>query len=204
MKNNQVMLAGVDEVGRGPLAGPVIAAAVILDETQPPIVGLADSKTLTAKRRELLAEQIRERALAYALGRAEVTEIDELNILQASLLAMQRAVAQLTVVPDKALVDGNHCPRLICPATAIIRGDKLIPVISAASILAKVVRDAEMNEWDKVYPGYGLATHKGYPTAAHKEALKRLGVTPLHRRTFAPVRACLEISNSPLSLRETN
>lgn len=191
LEKTSPILAGVDEVGRGPLAGPVIAAAVILDDTQPAIIGLADSKTLTAKRRELLAEQIRERALAYALGRAEVAEIDQLNILQASLLAMQRAVAQLTIAPDRVVVDGNHCPRLACPVEAIIRGDQLIPAISAASILAKVARDAEMCDWDKVYPGYGLATHKGYPTKAHKAALQRLGVTPLHRRSFAPVRAYL-------------
>ncbi|OQW93343.1 MAG: ribonuclease HII [Beggiatoa sp. IS2] len=197
LEKNLPILAGVDEVGRGPLAGPVIAAAVILDETQPTIVGLADSKTLSAKRRELLAKQIRERALAYALGRAEVAEIDQLNILQASLLAMQRAVAQLTVAPDRVLVDGNHCPRLAYPVEAIIRGDKLIPAISAASILAKVARDAEMCDWDKVYPGYGLAIHKGYPTKAHKEALQRLGVTPLHRRSFAPVRAYLLLHSVP-------
>lgn len=184
-------IAGVDEVGRGPLAGPVIAAAVILDVTVP-IIGLADSKTLTARRRQSLAITIKQHALAYAFGRAEVEEIDTLNILQASLLAMQRAVVQLPIKPQRVLVDGKHCPTLKCEVNAIVKGDKLIPAISAASILAKVLRDQEMCAWDQVYPGYGFAQHKGYPTKQHKQALLLLGVTPIHRRSFAPVRVCLQ------------
>ncbi|EDN67274.1 Ribonuclease HII [Beggiatoa sp. PS] len=192
MKYNykESLIAGVDEVGRGPLAGPVIAAAVILDEAHP-IVGLADSKTLSEKRREALAKEIRQRALAYALGRAEVEEIDHINILQASLLAMQRAVKNLPIVPEHVLVDGKFCPQLDCSVEAIIQGDKKVQVISAASILAKVVRDEEMREMDHLYPGYGFAAHKGYPTRAHREALQRLGATVIHRRSFAPVRQVL-------------
>lgn len=188
-------IAGVDEVGRGPLAGPVIAAAVILDEFHP-IIGLDDSKKLTEKRREILAADIRRFALAWALGRAESTEIDEINILQASLLAMQRAVLQLTPFPHAVLVDGKHCPQLNCPVQAIVRGDQLVPAISAASIIAKVARDQEMCELDKIYPNYGFANHKGYPTKIHRQALLHLGITPIHRRSFAPVRACLQ--NFPL------
>lgn len=188
MKNNEhVLIAGVDEVGRGPLAGPVVAAAVILDDAHP-ITGLADSKTLSEKRREALAIQIRQQALAYAVGRAEVEEIDKINILQASLLAMQRAVEQLSIMPYRVLVDGKYCPQLNCSVEAIVQGDKKIPAISAASILAKVVRDQEMREMDDLYPGYGFAAHKGYPTRAHQEALQRLGITPIHRRSFAPIR----------------
>ncbi len=186
-----LLIAGVDEVGRGPLAGPVIAAAVILDDTHP-IAGLADSKTLSEKRRDVLATQIRQYALTFAIGRAEVEEIDQINILQASLLAMQRAVVQLSVVPKLALIDGKHCPLLPCPTQAIIKGDQTVPAISAASILAKVTRDQEMCELDKLYPGYGFAIHKGYPTRAHQQALQRLGVSPIHRRSFAPVRIYLE------------
>lgn len=181
------LVAGVDEVGRGPLAGPVVAAAVILDPARP-IEGLVDSKKLSEKRREALAEVIRERAMAWALGRAEVDEIDRLNILQASLLAMQRAVAALQPEAEFALVDGNRCPKLACPAEAVIKGDDRVPVISAASIIAKVARDREMIELDQQYPGYGLARHKGYPTKAHIESLRQLGVTKIHRRTFGPVR----------------
>ena len=184
-------VAGVDEVGRGPLAGPVVAAAVILDPAAP-IDGLADSKTLGERRREALAEQIRDRALAWALGRAEVEEIDRINILQASLLAMQRAVAALAPPPDYALVDGNHCPRLACPAEAVVRGDSRVAAISAASIIAKVARDREMVELDARYPGYGFARHKGYPSRLHLDALRTLGVTPVHRRSYAPVRRLLE------------
>ncbi|MBI3776205.1 MAG: ribonuclease HII [Gammaproteobacteria bacterium] len=180
-------VCGVDEVGRGPLAGPVIAAAVILDPNQP-IVGLADSKILSAERRAELDIIIRERAYAYAIGRAEVDEIDELNILHATMLAMQRAVAGLRIVPDLAYIDGNRCPALPCRAEAIIKGDATVPAISAASIIAKVARDLEMVAWDARYPGYGLAQHKGYPTPTHLRALDALGVTPLHRRSFAPVR----------------
>lgn len=181
------MIVGVDEVGRGSLAGPVIAAAVVLDEIYP-IGGLADSKTLTEKQREALAKQIRQQALAFALGRAEVEEIDKLNILQASLLAMQRAVEQLSITPHQVLVDGLHCPQLACHVEAIVKGDTKVPAISAASILAKVVRDQEMCTMDKQYPGYGFAIHKGYPTQMHRQALQQLGITPIHRHSFAPVR----------------
>ena len=184
------LIAGVDEAGRGPLAGPVIAAAVILDEATP-IEGLADSKTLSAKRRQSLALAIRQYALAFAVGRAEVEEIDRINILQASLLAMQRAVAQLPILPHQVLVDGKHCPQLPYHVEAIVQGDKKVPAISAASILAKVARDQEMCELDQLYPGYGFAIHKGYPTRAHREALQRLGVTAIHRRSYAPVQQCL-------------
>jgi ribonuclease HII len=188
--NNKKLVAGVDEVGRGPLAGPVVAAAVILDESHP-ILGLADSKMLSEKRREALALQIREHALAFAVGSASVEEIDKINILQASLLAMQRAVEQLPTTAHHVLVDGKYCPKLTCHVEAIIKGDKTVPAISAASILAKVTRDQEMREMDKLYPGYGFANHKGYPTRAHRQALQDLGVTPIHRRSFAPVRDCL-------------
>lgn len=185
------LVAGVDEAGRGPLAGPVIAAAVILD-AEKPIVGLADSKVLSAGRREELSLLIKQRALCWALGRAEVEEIDHLNILQASLLAMQRAVAALKVIPDLALVDGNQSPKLLCHVQTIVRGDATIPAISAASILAKVARDAEMCKLDTLYPGYGFAKHKGYPTDAHLKALERSGVSPMHRRSFGPVRRLLD------------
>ena len=185
-------LAGVDEVGRGPLAGPVVAAAVILDPERP-VEGLKDSKKLSEKRREQLAETIRENALAWSVGRAEVEEIDRLNILQASLLAMRRAVEGLSPAAEYALVDGNRCPDLSCSVEAIVGGDNTIPAISAASILAKVVRDREMVELDQQYPGYGLAKHKGYPTKLHLEALKTLGVTEIHRRSFGPVKKLLGI-----------
>jgi len=180
-------VAGVDEAGRGPLAGPVVAAAVILDPDRP-IDGLQDSKRLSAARREHLYGQICERALAWATGHASVEEIDRLNILQATLLAMQRAVAALDPEAGMVLVDGNRCPEFGCPARAIVRGDSLVTAISAASILAKVTRDREMLALDARYPGYGFASHKGYPSPAHLEALQRLGVLPVHRRTFAPVR----------------
>ncbi len=185
------LIAGADEVGRGPLAGAVVAAAVILDPDQP-IAGLADSKKLTEKRREKLELEIKVKALCWAIGRAEVEEIDQINILHASLLAMKRAVEALRPVPEYALIDGNRCPELACDAQAVIGGDNLVPVISAASILAKVSRDREMVELDLKYPGYGLARHKGYPTKLHMEALKELGVSPIHRRSFAPVRRLLE------------
>ena len=181
------LVAGVDEAGRGPLAGPVVAAAVILDPARP-ISGLADSKVLTPTQREILAEAIRSQALAWALGRAEVEEIDAINILQATLLAMQRAVAALDPAPMLALVDGNRAPRLVCQVQTIVRGDATVAAISAASILAKVARDAEMCVLDSNYPGYGFARHKGYPTTSHLEALNLLGVSPVHRRSFAPVR----------------
>ena len=182
---------GVDEVGRGPLAGPVVAAAVILDPARP-VVGLADSKRLSERRREELATEIRAHAVAWAVGRADVAEIDELNILQASLLAMSRAVAALEPTPERALIDGNRLPVLTCAARAVVGGDATVPCISAASIIAKVTRDAEMREVDERYPGYGFAGHKGYPTRAHLEALAKLGVTPIHRRSFGPVKKILE------------
>ncbi len=185
-----MLIAGVDEVGRGPLAGPVVAAAVILppDHT---ISGLADSKKLTAKTRERLAEEIKSVSISWALGRAEVEEIDTLNIFHASLLAMQRAVMALNVKPEKALVDGKFCPELACPSEAIIKGDATVEVISAASILAKVARDAEMVELETQYPGYGFAQHKGYPTRMHIAALDKLGVLTIHRRSYGPVKKCL-------------
>ncbi len=184
-------IAGVDEVGRGPLIGAVVAAAVILDPAQP-IEGLADSKKLTEKRRNLLEKEIQEKALAWALGRAEAEEIDQINILQASMLAMRRAVEALPIAPTHALIDGNRCPELSCTAEAIVGGDGTVAAISAASILAKVARDREMVVLDQQYPGYGLAQHKGYPTKAHLAALQQLGVTPIHRRSFGPVRRLIE------------
>ena len=185
------LLAGVDEVGRGPLAGPVVAAAVILDPARP-VVGLADSKQLTAARRETLADQIQDYAMAWALGRAEVDEIDQINILQASLLAMQRAVAALQPAAEYALIDGNRLPNLDCAAEAVIKGDARVAVISAASIIAKVARDREMVMLDATYPGYGFAKHKGYPTREHLQALGNLGVCEIHRRSFRPVKRILE------------
>ncbi len=190
--NKKQYIAGVDEVGRGPLAGPVVAAAVILNPARP-ITGLADSKKLSEKRRETLAEEIKQKALSWALGRAEVEEIDEINILQASLLAMRRAVEALGHSPDHALIDGNRCPSgLPCSAEAIVGGDGCEEAISAASIIAKVARDQEMKELDAHYPGYGLAKHKGYPTKVHVEALKTLGVSEIHRRSFGPVKRLLK------------
>lgn len=186
-----LLIAGVDEVGRGPLAGPVIAAAVILDPARP-IAGLADSKKLSPARRERLTLDIRANALAWALGRAEVAEIDQLNIFQAALLAMRRAVEALPMTPDRVLVDGKHCPPLACPCTAIVKGDAIVPAISAASILAKVTRDAELRELHDRYPRYDFARHKGYPTAIHREALRRFGPCSEHRRSFAPVAAALQ------------
>jgi ribonuclease HII len=183
-------LAGVDEVGRGPLAGDVVAAAVILDPARP-ISGLRDSKKLSAQRREELAVLIMERALAWAVARASVAEIDELNILQASLLAMHRAVRALEPQPSYVLVDGNRLPRWEYAAEPVVKGDDRVPAIAAASILAKVQRDRELVALEQQYPGYGFAAHKGYPTAAHLKALQTLGVTPVHRRSFAPVRALL-------------
>lgn len=191
-----LLSAGIDEAGRGPLAGPVVAAAVILDPDRP-IAGLADSKSISAARRELLAAMIRERALAWALGRAEVAEIDQINILQASLLAMRRAIESLPIVPQQILVDGKQIPHgLSIPAQAIIKGDVSVSAISAASILAKTTRDALLCELHERYPLYGFAQHKGYPTAAHCEALYRLGPCPEHRRSFAPVAAAAKLHSS--------
>ncbi len=183
-------LAGVDEVGRGPLAGDVVAAAVILDPLRP-IAGLRDSKKLTPRRREQLAAAIHERALAVGLGRATVAEIDRLNILQASLLAMHRAVLALNPQPLYVLVDGNRLPDWGYAAEPIIKGDATVPAIAAASIIAKVQRDGELEALDGQFPGYGFAQHKGYPTPAHLAALAKLGVTPAHRRSFAPVKNLL-------------
>ncbi len=185
------LVAGVDEAGRGPLAGPVIAAAVILDPNHD-IDGLADSKKLSAKQREELFGQIRKYALAWSAARATVLEIDTINILQASLLAMQRAVHALSLQPQMALIDGNKCPILNCPSQAIIGGDATEPAISAASIVAKVLRDRIMMMLDKRYPVYEFARHKGYPTELHMNALRNHGASKVHRRSFAPVAACLE------------
>jgi ribonuclease HII len=181
------MICGVDEAGRGPLAGPVVAAAVILDPLRP-IAGLADSKKITARRREKLAIEIREKALAWFVAEASVEEIDAINILQATLLAMQRAVAGLAITPAEALIDGNRCPALAIPARAIIGGDATVAEISAASILAKTVRDAGLLELHATYPQYGFDRHKGYGTAAHLAALREYGPCPEHRTSFAPVR----------------
>lgn len=189
------LVAGVDEVGRGPLCGPVIAAAVILDPARP-IAGLNDSKKLTARQREALFDIICDQALAWSLGRAEVAEIDQLNILHATMLAMQRAVAGLSVQPQLAYIDGNRCPALPCRAEAVVKGDSRVPEIAAASIIAKVTRDREMVVMDQQWPGYGIAGHKGYPTAAHMAALKKLGPAPIHRRSFKPVRVLLELADT--------
>jgi ribonuclease HII len=185
------LVAGVDEVGRGPLCGAVVTAAVILDPNRP-ILGLNDSKKLTEARREKLFDEICEKALSWHIARAEVEEIDELNILHATMLAMQRAVEGLHITPKMAMIDGNRCPKLAMPSEAVVKGDSKVPAIAAASILAKVSRDREMRVLDAQYPGYGIAGHKGYPTAVHLEALQRLGPTPIHRRSFAPVRKLLE------------
>ena len=183
------LVAGVDEVGRGPLAGDVVAAAVILAESHPD--GVTDSKMLTPERREVLAERIRDEAVSWALGRATVAEIDELNILQASLLAMRRAVEALPIQPSLVLVDGNRLPKWPYEARAIVKGDLTEPSIGAASILAKVQRDAEMLALHEHYPAYGFDRHKGYPTKAHLAALETAGISPVHRRSFGPVRRLL-------------
>ncbi|KJK20385.1 ribonuclease HII [Pseudomonas sp. 2(2015)] len=185
------LVAGVDEVGRGPLCGAVVTAAVILDP-QRPILGLNDSKKLTEAKREKLYDEICEKALSFCIARAEVEEIDQLNILHATMLAMQRAVEGLSVTPKLALIDGNRCPQLSVPAAPVVKGDSQVPAIAAASILAKVTRDREMAAFELIYPGYGIGGHKGYPTPVHLEALARLGPTPIHRRSFAPVRAAYE------------
>ena len=185
------LVAGVDEVGRGPLCGAVVTAAVILDPNRP-IAGLNDSKKLTEARREKLYDEIREKALSWCIARAEVEEIDELNILHATMLAMQRAVEGLSITPKLAMIDGNRCPKLTMPSEAVVKGDSKVPAIAAASILAKVSRDREMAAFELQYPGYGIGGHKGYPTAVHLEALERLGPTPIHRRSFGPVRRAYE------------
>lgn len=188
---NERLIAGVDEAGRGPLAGPVVVAAVILDPAQP-IAGLADSKILRAARRETLDAQIRAQAMAFSVIEIGVADIDRLNILQATLLGMSRALATLTPAPQLALIDGNRLPKdLVCAARAIVDGDATEPAISAASILAKVARDRILCELDVIHPGYGFARHKGYPTPEHFAALKRLGPCPAHRRSFAPVQRAL-------------
>ena len=189
-------VAGVDEAGRGPLAGPVCAAAVILDPALIP-PGIADSKLLAEARREQLAVEIKASAIAWAVSFVDVAEIDRINILQASLLAMRRALEALAVMPTLALIDGNRCPdRLRCPSKAVVRGDRTEVSIGAASILAKVTRDQEMRRLDRCHPGYGFAQHKGYGTKAHLEALDRLGPCVVHRRSFAPVRIRLERGRS--------
>lgn len=189
------LVAGVDEVGRGPLCGAVVTAAVILNPRRP-ILGLNDSKKLTEARRELLYDEICEKALAWCIARAEVEEIDRLNILHATMLAMQRAVQGLSITPRLALIDGNRCPQLDVPSAPVIQGDAKVPAIAAASILAKVSRDREMSAFELIYPGYGMGGHKGYPTPVHLEALTRLGPTPIHRRSFAPVRAAWQARES--------
>lgn len=186
------LVAGADEAGRGPLAGDVVAAAVILDPKRP-IAGLADSKKLTEKKREALFVEIQHKALAYAVASASIEEIDQLNILHASMLAMSRAISQLSVVAEHALIDGNRVPKdLTCSAEAVVKGDARHAAISAASILAKVTRDRQIVEMAELYPQYGFEKHKGYPTAQHLAAIKQYGITPIHRRTFGPVKKILE------------
>ncbi len=191
------ILAGVDEVGRGPLAGDVVTAAVILPRNHE-ILGLADSKVLSARQRENLYEDIIGQALCWCVARASVAEIDRFNILQATMMAMRRAVMGLKIRPDYVAVDGNRLPQWEFEGEAVVKGDGRVEVISAASILAKVVRDAEMQDLDVMYPGYGFAANKGYGTPQHLEALQRMGPTDIHRRSFAPVRLDLELEQSPL------
>ena len=186
------LVCGVDEAGRGPLAGAVFAAAVILDPARP-ILGLADSKKLTEKKRDSLALEIKAHALAWAIASSSVEEIDEINILQASLLAMKRAVDALGLSPSEVLVDGLHCPKLTLPMRAIVQGDGKEACISAASILAKTARDAELYALDKVYPAYGFAKHKGYPTPLHMQMLEQHGVLPIHRKSYAPVKKMMNL-----------
>ncbi|WP_273204321.1 ribonuclease HII [Marinobacter subterrani] len=185
------LLAGVDEVGRGPLIGAVVTAAVILDPERP-IAGLADSKKLSEKRRNALYDEILKHASAWSIGRCEAREIDKLNIYQATMLAMERAVSGLAIAPEYVLVDGNRCPRWHWPSEPVIKGDSRVEAISAASIIAKVTRDREMEALEARFPGFGLAQHKGYPTPVHLEALRRLGATPEHRRSFRPVREVID------------
>jgi len=187
---NSLLICGVDEAGRGPLAGAVYAAAVILNPAHP-IDGLTDSKALSEKKRDSLAIQIKQHALAWAIASSSVEEIDEINILQASLLAMRRAIEALKVIPHQILVDGLHCPKTSIPSQAIIKGDTKIQAISAASILAKTARDGDLYELDKIYPQYNFAKHKGYPTEDHLARLAEHGVSPVHRRSYAPVKRYL-------------
>lgn len=184
------LIAGVDEVGRGPLAGSVVAAAVILNPKKP-VKGLLDSKLLDEAKREILDVDIRAKALAYCVAEASVSEIDQLNILHASMLAMKRAVEGLGVAPNLVLIDGNRCPELAYPSQAIVKGDQRVQAISAASIIAKVYRDRQMVELHKVHPEFGFDRHKGYPTAQHRAAIMQFGITPLHRQSFAPVKNAL-------------
>jgi len=196
IRPNVALIAGVDEVGRGPLIGAVVTAAVILDPNQP-IIGLADSKKLSEKRRLALAEEIKTKALAWSLGRAEVAEIDSLNILHATMLAMTRAVAGLAIQPEWVLVDGNRVPTpLNGRASAVVKGDALVPEISAASILAKVARDAEMAQLHQQYPQYNFAAHKGYPTAEHLAAIAKYGILAEHRRSFKPIRDLVAVDSN--------
>jgi ribonuclease HII len=191
VSGRSLLVAGVDEAGRGPLAGPVTAAAVILDPARP-VAGIADSKQLSSARRGELEPLIKQAAIAWAVASAGVEEIDALNILQASLLAMKRAVEALAASPELVLVDGNRCPSLVCAAEAVVRGDASVPVIGAASILAKVSRDGEMERLDPLYPAYGFARHKGYPTREHLAVLREQGPCEIHRRSFGPVRKLLD------------
>ena len=190
-----VLGAGVDEVGRGPLAGDVVTAAVILDPNKP-IEGLDDSKKLSEKKRDALFDIIKERALSWSIARCSVEDIDQINILQASLLAMKKAVDGLAITPEHVWVDGNKMPRWNYAAETVIKGDSRVPAIAAASILAKVTRDREMVAYEEQYPGYGFAAHKGYPTKAHIDALQRLGIAPIHRRSYAPVKKILALSET--------
>lgn len=185
------LVAGVDEVGRGPLVGDVVTAAVILDPNNP-IQGLADSKKLSEKKRLALFDEIQQKALAVSIGRASPAEIDEINILHATMLAMQRAVEGLSITPEYVFIDGNRCPKLTMPCEAVVKGDARVAEISAASIIAKVTRDQEMDELDQRYPEFGFANHKGYPTKAHFAALEQHGITPYHRKSFKPVQKIME------------
>lgn len=187
---SSLLICGVDEAGRGPLAGAVYAAAVILNPAYP-IFGLADSKTLSEKKRDSLAVQIKQHAFAWAIACSSVEEIDEINILQASLLAMKRAIEGLKIIPQQVLVDGLHCPKINIPSQAIVKGDSKVQAIAAASILAKTARDEDLYQLDKIYPQYNFAKHKGYPTAEHLARLAEHGVSPVHRRSYAPVKKLL-------------
>lgn len=188
--DDNTVICGADEAGRGPLAGPVFAAAVILDPLHP-IDGLKDSKKLSETKREKLAEEIKQHALAWAIAQCSVEEIDSINILQASMLAMKRAIESLKVTPELALIDGNRCPKLMIASEAIVKGDDKVPAISAASILAKTARDADLLKLHQQYPQYAFDQHKGYPTALHLARLREFGVSPVHRKSYGPVKALL-------------